>query len=141
LKGMKRWLRDAASMENTARWIYEVSPMMRGRGDTATQDLADLRGHLETPGGWFDELTRTVTKDRYTQQDIVDAFTWHIGFAQKFADVRTWLGAYEKAAGDRRNYNADRPLDEARVVALADQAVIDSQGSGSVKDLSQAQRG
>jgi hypothetical protein len=48
-------------------------------------------------------------------------------------DVPTWLGAYEKAIAEG---NA-----EDRAVALADQAVIDSQGGGQLKDLAAIQRG
>jgi hypothetical protein len=48
-------------------------------------------------------------------------------------DVPTWHGAYEKATAEGN--------DEARAVALADQAVIDAQGSGMVKDQSAIERG
>lgn len=133
LKGMGRWLKDAATMERTTKWIYEVSPFMRSRGETATQDLRDLKRDFEQAGGWFDTAVRTVTADKLSQGAILDSFLWHIGLAQKVADVPTWLGAYEKA---RHEGN-----DEARSAALADQAVIDSQGSGQLKDLSAVQRG
>lgn len=140
-RGMRRWLRDAVSMENTAKWIYSVSPMMKSRGDTATQDLHDVRQALAAPGGWFDNLVRGVTNDAITKQDILDTYLWHIGKAQQMADIPTWLGAYEKAAADSANYLADGTLDDKRVVALADQAVLDSQGGGQIKDLAQVQRG
>lgn len=133
-RGMKRWLRDAASMESTTKWIAEVSPFMRHRSDTATQDLAQVRTALRQPGGWFDDLVRTVTLDTVTQQHLVDSYMWHIGLMQRVADVPTWLGAYEKAMSETAG-------DEARAIAMADQAVIDSQGSGLLKDLSQKQRG
>lgn len=133
MRGMVRWLRDAASMESTAAWIAEVSPMMRGRGLTATQDLNDLRNALRRPGGWFDALLRATTWDRVTKETFLDSYLWHIGMMQRVADIPTWLGQYEKslAAGES----------EARAIALADQAVIDSQGSGQMKDLAQIQRG
>jgi GNAT superfamily N-acetyltransferase len=132
-RGLKRWLRDAASFESTAAWIASVSPMMRERVTTATQDLTDVRAQLARPGGWFDNLVRTVSADHLTQQTILDGYLWHIGIAQRVADIPTWLGAYEKymAAGEV----------EDRAIALADQAVINSQGSGSVKDLAAVQRG
>jgi hypothetical protein len=139
-KGMAKWLRNTVKMEKTAEWIWERSSFMRARGDTATQDLADLRSELARPGGYVDLGIRSVTRDAVTKQDILDSATWHIGLFQRFADIATWLGAYEKAAADAAQYTAEGTLDEARVVALADQAVIDSQGSGLVKDLSAAQR-
>lgn len=132
-RGMSRWLRDAASMQNTATWIASVSPMMRERVTTATQDLHDVKQALSQPGGWFDTLVRTVSADHLTQQTITDGYLWHIGMAQRVADIPTWLGGYEKAmaAGN----------DEARAIALADQGVLDSQGGGQIKDLAQVQRG
>jgi conjugative element/phage-associated large polyvalent protein len=133
LRGMVRWLRDADSMQGSLAWVHAQSAFMRNRHLNATQDLADLRTALGRPGGWFDALVRTVTADTVTQQNILNAFTWHIGAAQKIADMPTWLGAYEKAMAEGN--------EETRAVALADQAVIDSQGSGSIKDLALIQRG
>ena len=52
---------------------------------------------------------------------------------QRMVDVPTWFGAYEKAIGQGH--------DEDKAIALADQAVIDSQGGGMVKDLSRVERG
>lgn len=132
-RGMRRWMRDAAHMENTVRWINEVSPMMRHRLDTATQDLSDLRLELKRGGGWFDKMVRKVTLDKLTQSAILEGYLWHIGLMQRVADVPTWLGQYEKSkeAGET----------EERAIALADQAVLDSQGGGQIKDLAQVQRG
>jgi hypothetical protein len=132
-RGLKRWLRDAATMENTARWIASVSPMMAERGNTATQDLHDLRARLREPGGWFDALVRRVSADTVTQQTLTDAYLWHIAQAQRVADIPTWLGQYEKSMAGGET--------EARALALADQAVLDAQGGGHVKDLAQIQRG
>jgi hypothetical protein len=75
----------------------------------------------------------TATNDTITKQSIVDSFFWIIGVAQRVADVPTWLGAYEKAMAEGN--------DEARSIALADQAVLDSQGGGQQKDLAGVQRG
>lgn len=132
-RGMKRWLRDAASMENTTRWISDVSPMMRHRFESSTQDVAELHSDLRRPGGWFDDLVRTVSRHTVTRQTLTEAFLWHIELAQRVADVPTWLGAYEKAMA------GGHPEDTA--IALADQAVLDSQGGGQMKDLAQVQRG
>jgi diguanylate cyclase (GGDEF)-like protein len=134
-KGMSRWLRDAGSMENTVAWIRDASPMMAGRfgNETGTQDLRDLRASFSQSGGWFDSLLRTVTLDHLTQQALMNSFLWHIGMAQRVADVPTWLGMYEKQMAKGET--------EDRAIALADQAVIDSQGGGQVKDLAEIQRG
>jgi hypothetical protein len=52
---------------------------------------------------------------------------------QRMVDVPTWVGAYQKAL--------DSGTDEDTAIALADQAVIDSQGSGMTKDQSAWQQG
>lgn len=135
-KGMTRWLRDAATMENTAHWISDVSPMMAERlgGRGLTQDLQDVRASMSRKGGWFDKAVRAISGDHLTQQGILDSYMWHIGLAQSVADVPTWLGAYEKEM-------AANPADEPRAIALADQAILDSQGGSHIKDLAQVQRG
>jgi hypothetical protein len=135
-RGMTRWLRDAVTMEHTAGWIASVSPMMRARVTNATQDLADVRKALSQPGGWFDGLVRRVSLDTVTQQTILDSYLWHIGIAQRVADIPTWLGQYEKSMA-----GMGTSADAARAIADADQAVLDSQGGGAVKDLAQVQRG
>jgi hypothetical protein len=108
---------------------------MRERHNTATQDIAQLRDAFRQPGGWFDTLVRRMSADVLTQQHLIDSFLWHISLMQRVADVPTWVGAYEKAKA------SGREVDDATAYAIADQAVIDSQGSGSIKDLSQLQRG
>lgn len=132
-KGMIRWLRDSASMESTSDWISSVSPMMANRANTATQDLHDLRATFSHAGGWFDSMVRKVSADHVTQASIRDSYLWHIGMAQRVADIPTWLGQYEKSRA------AGEP--EERAYRLADQAVLDSQGGGQIKDLAAVQRG
>jgi hypothetical protein len=141
IRGMKRWLRDAATMQSTLQWIHTKSAFMKDRATGgATQDLQDLRATLSRPNSYFDVLVRTATKDKVTQQNILNSFLWHITQAQKIADVPTWIGAYEKhmAQGDQ---TLSVEALEARAVALADQAVRDAQGSGRISDLAQVQRG
>lgn len=132
-KGLFRWLTSPARMERTVKWIHETSPYMAGRANNATQEIADLRRVFAQPGGWFDTAIRKVTGDVITQQRIMDSFLWHIGLMQRVADVPTWLGQYEKS-------KAQGETDD-RAVALADQAVIDAQGSGRISDLAKVQRG
>lgn len=134
MRGLTRWARDAAHMESTVAMIHERSEFMRNRHQTATQDLADVQAQLGQAGSWFDVMIRRASFDRVTQADLLNSFMWHIGIMQRVADVPTWLGEYEKQL-------AANPEDEARAVALADQAVLDSQGGGDIKDLAKMQRG
>lgn len=132
-RGMARWMRDAGSFENTQTWIREVSPFMRERFSNATEDVAELRAEFQKAGGYVDTIVRKVTADKVTQQNLVNALLWHISTMQRVADIPTWLGAYEKAmAGEGGN--------EARAIALADQAVRDTQPTFTTHDLAAIQR-
>jgi len=93
---------------------------MRTRMDTMQREINEIRNRIHsTTGGVMD--------------NVQESFFWLIGKAQLMADIPTWIGQYHKSieAGN----------DHARAVALADQAVIDSQGGGQIKDLAQIQRG
>lgn len=117
-QGMSRWLRDAASMQNTVAWIGEKSEFMRLRAKTQQREIAEIRN--------------TIYKGE-TMSAVQGSFFYLITKMQLVADVPTWLGMYEKAMAEG--------ADEPRAIALADQAVLDSQGGGQVKDLSKIQRG
>ena len=132
-RGLVLWANDSAHMESTAAWIHERSTMMRNRAASATQDLSDLHRTLAEPGGWFDTMVRAASGDRVSVQTVVDSFLWHIGLAQRVADIPTWLGQYEKSMAGGAS--------ESDAAALADQAVLDSQGGGEIKDLAGVQRG
>jgi hypothetical protein len=86
---------------------------------TRFRELNELRNQVEGQAG---ALT-------WVQQHSF----WLMMRAQQTVDIPTWLGAYEKAISEGS--------DEARSVALADQAVIDSQGGGQLKDLAGIERG
>jgi hypothetical protein len=64
---------------------------------------------------------------------LENSYFYLIGKGQQLVDIPTWLGAYEKAIAEKRG--------EEMAIALADQAVLDSQGGGQIKDLAQVQRG
>lgn len=137
-QGIGRWVGDAAHMENTAAWIKAKSPMMTDRADTQLREINEIMNeiglHSGKLSGWIDEALRKTTFDTIHKQAIVDSFFWLIYKGQQIADIPTWLGAYEKAMADATN-------DEARAIAMADQAVLDSQGGGMIKDLAGIQRG
>jgi len=121
-RGLSRWMRDAASMENTVSWIHEVSPFMRLRAKTMQREINEIRNRV----------TEVTPRQRILGK-AEDSYFWLIAKAQMIADVPVWLGAYEKHMAQGES--------EDRSIALADQAVLDSQGGGQVKDLAQIQRG
>ena len=137
-KGIARWIGDAAQFENTARWIREKSEFMANRGRTQQREINEIRNEIGINtgklSGWVDQILRTTTLDTVNRQAVADSYFWLIQKAQQVADIPTWIGAYEKAMADPAN-------DEARAIALADQAVLDSQGGGQMKDLAAIQRG
>ncbi|MCZ2412928.1 MAG: hypothetical protein LC136_01505 [Burkholderiales bacterium] len=120
LRGMKHWAGDALRLENSARLIREKSAMMRHRSTTFNRDIREVTARIHQGKG-----------------PIAEAFDASLFIAmqklQLIADIPTWWGAYEKALAE-----VD---DEGRAVALADQAVLDAQGGGQVKDLAGVQRG
>ena len=115
-KGMAQWLGDAAKMENTVARIYEKSDFMRLRGKTQQREISEIRN---------------VVADRNSA--ITNSYFYMIQKMQMVADVPTWLGQYEKSIA--------KGLNEADAIALADQAVLDAQGGGQIKDLAAVQRG
>lgn len=137
-KGIGRWVGGAAHMENSVAWVRAKSPMMAARMDTQMREINEIRNDIGLNTGkitgWIDEALRKTTFDTIHRQGIVDSFFWLIAKGQQIADIPTWLGAYEKAMADTEN-------DEARAIAMADQAVLDSQGGGMIKDLAGVQRG
>ena len=99
--------------------VDEASPFMANRARTQFRELNELRNMVQ------DETAamRAVKLGAYFMMMRM----------QRLVDVPTFLGAYEKAIAGGN--------DEARAIALADQAVIDSQGGGMLKDLSAIERG
>lgn len=117
--GIARSLRDAASLDASTTWINERSEFMRLRAKTQQREISEIRNSVSDKSG--------------ARLAFEGSFFTLIAKLQLVADVPTWIGQYEKsmAAGET----------EERAVALADQAVIDSQGGGQIKDLAGIQRG
>ena len=95
------------------------SEFMANRSRTRFRELNELRGQVQDQSQLKDAMTR-------------NAF-WLMMRCQQLVDVPTWHGAYEKAMSEG--------VDEGRAFALADQAVLDAQGGGQLKDLSAIERG
>ena len=102
-----------------AREINEKSAFMRNRSRTRFRELNELRNMVQGQSAWREFAGRYAY--------------WMMMRVQQAVDVPTWQGAYEKAVAEGN--------DEERAIALADQAVIDSQGGGETKDLSAIERG
>lgn len=116
-KGAAHWLGDAAHLENSIRIVGEKSAFMRLRAKTMQREINEIRNKVSG-------------KDSRIQA----SYFWLIQKMQLVADMPTWWGRYEKAMSE-----AD--MTEEKAIALADQAVVDAQGSGQIKDLSGIERG
>lgn len=116
-KGAAQWLGDAVRMESSVAAVYEKSEFMRLRGKTMQREISEIRN--------------TVSG---TDSRLAASYFYFIQKLQIVADIPTWLGMYTKAI---ETMNVDEPT----AVALADQAVLDAQSGGQVKDLAAIQRG
>lgn len=115
-KGIAKYL---GAPLDTMDEINAKSDFMRTRALTRLREIAEVRSQV---------------KGRTKAREAIDTSAYFLMMrAQQVADVPTWWGAYEKAIAEGN--------DESRAVALSDQAVIDSQGSGGIKDQSAIERG
>jgi hypothetical protein len=111
--------RTLASPLGTAKMVNEKSEFMRNRARTRFRELNELRNKVQ---------------DENVPLAVAKQGTYFLMLrAQQIVDIPTWVGAYEKAIADQQP--------EDRAVSLADQAVIDAQGGGQLKDLAAVERG
>jgi hypothetical protein len=103
----------------SAKTVAEKSSFMAERGRTQFREINEIKNRVRGQT----EVARRVTAGTYFLMMNM----------QRSVDIPTWLGAYQKAL--------DAGKDDAKAVALADQAVRDSQGSGLVSDLAAMERG
>ena len=114
--GINKYLSDP---RGTTKQVNELSSFMQNRARTRFRELNELRNQVQ---------------DQSPYSEWVGRYAYFLMMrAQQLVDVPTWWGAYEKAQADG--------VDEERAIALADQAIIDSQGSGMLKDLAEVERG
>jgi hypothetical protein len=97
----------------------EKSQFMADRSRTQFRELNELQNIIQGKS----TALRSIQMNAYLMMTKM----------QQVVDVPTWHGAYEKALHEGR--------DEETSIAIADQTVIDTQGSGLLKDLAQVQRG
>jgi hypothetical protein len=109
----------ATSPFDSAKMVAEKSQFMAERGRTQFREINEIKNRVRGQT----EISRRVFAGTYFLMMNM----------QRSVDIPTWLGAYQKALDAGKN--------DATAVALADQAVRDSQGSGLVSDLAAVERG
>lgn len=102
------------------QYVHQISPQMAARTRTMFREVAEVQGRLNG--------TRSAFGERFQQAAYV-----MVTAVQSLVDIPTWLGAYEKALSEGKSETLAR--DEA------DRAVMNSQGSGRITDLSAHERG
>lgn len=110
--------------------VFAKSDMMRLRSKTLQREIS--------------EILNTV-KEGETVTGVRASLFWMISKLQLQVDMPTWLGAYQSALQELKMENAATAEERAKIedtaVAMADQAVLDTQGGGQLKDLAAVQRG
>lgn len=100
----------------TIKRVRDASPFMRDRGLLLNRELGEITNRLDG---------KPLGMARF--------YFMPIQALQTTVDIPTWLGAYNKAQEAGESHD--------RAVALADQAVRDSQSTGAIQDLAETQRG
>lgn len=119
-KGMWQFYGNPVEMVAKAQQIQDKSEFMRNRARTMQREINEIQNQI-------------MAAKSKAQQTLESSFFIMIQKLQAWVDYPTWLGEYEKAIAENH--------DEATAIAMADQAVIDSQGGGQTKDLARIQRG
>jgi hypothetical protein len=101
------------------REVNELSEFMANRSVTQFRELNEIRNRVQ---GQSAAMKRVRMGTYFLMMKM-----------QRSVDVPTWIGAYTKQL-------AINP-DEQLAIDIADQTVIDTQGSGMIKDLSAVERG
>lgn len=99
--------------------VGEKSEFMRLRSQTMLREVNEIQNQV-----------RGKSRARAVMDTLMFA---PLTYTQMVVDTPTWYGAYQKALTEGHP--------EDRAVALADQAVLDAQSGGQIKDLSKIQRG
>ena len=111
---------EALSLGTKANsWVCAKSSMMRDRTRTQFREVNEIYSRLNGGSSLLDKVQQAAYVPVTAMQMIVD--------------IPTWIGGYKKALAEGHT--------EEQAVALADRAVMNSQGSGRVGDLSAVERG
>jgi predicted GNAT family acetyltransferase len=106
----------AARPMESIKKVREASTFMRDRGLVLNRELSEITNRLGAQ-----------------KSNLTNFYFFPIQALQTSVDIPTWLAAYGKAAGEGEQHEL--------AISIADQAVRDSQSSGQMQDLAEAQRG
>ena len=136
MKGMLKFMgHGAEGMSAAIQEMLDSSSFMRLRSQNINREIREIQSKIGG-AGLVRQLDRALFKKlpkNFEVESITDTYFWLIAKAQMLADGPIWMGAREKALAEGR--------DPATAIELANQAVIDTQGSGHIKDLAGVMRG
>jgi len=136
------WVRVGGKWTALGVKKYLSNPM--AATEFAEQRSKLLRDRNRTMAREINEILNTVRVGEKVS-NVQASFFWMIAKMQRTVDIPTWHGAYEKAVAQLGLENAaseqERTAIEERAAAMADQAVLDAQSGGQLKDLARVQRG
>ena len=121
--GVGKW---ATSPVGMVKEVWSKSEFMMQRHKTQNREMNEIQSVVQGKGPIRQKIDTLMFVPMISLQLI--------------ADMPTWWGAYQKALADV-NVDMTEEAIEKRAIALADQAVLDSQSGGQIKDLAQVQRG
>jgi hypothetical protein len=121
--GIGKW---ATSPVGMVKEVWSKSEFMMQRHKTQNREMNEIQSVVQGKGPVRQKIDTLMFVPMISLQLI--------------ADMPTWWGAYQKALADV-NVDMTEEAIEKRAIALADQAVLDSQSGGQIKDLAQVQRG
>ena len=121
--GIGKW---ASSPVGMVKDVWSKSEFMANRHKTQQREMNEIQSVVQGKGPIRQKIDTLMFVPMISLQLI--------------ADMPTWWGAYQKALTDV-NVDMTEEAIEKRAIALADQAVLDSQSGGQIKDLAQVQRG
>lgn len=130
---MGRVLREPRQVLEIRRRIDAVSTFMANRNRTFQRELYEQTNRFRSLSR-VDGLRSAITRSSFTL----------LAATQLAVDVPTWIAAFEKAGGDYASLRAGDPAvatDFADAIAVADAAVIASQGGGRHIDQAEILRG
>ena len=122
--GVAEWAKSPIGL---VKQVHEKSEFMRNRARTLNREVNEVQSIVQGKGEIREKLDALMFAPMQSLQLV--------------ADIPTWWGAYQKALADPALMDAENGVDEQTAIARADQAVIDSQGGGQIKDLAKVQRG
>jgi hypothetical protein len=122
--GVAEWAKSPIGL---VKQVHEKSEFMRNRARTLNREVNEVQSIVQGKGEIREKLDALMFAPMQSLQLV--------------ADMPTWWGAYQKALADPALIDAENGVDEQTAIARADQAVIDSQGGGQIKDLAKVQRG